>query len=196
MVLLERSVASRDQVGPHLRGTCSQRNMRPLATDSGDLGSESVQLDLQREVLTVQSHRVGRAAVAGESAETIHPTDQQVVEGELDRSEEELGHVQPVSLTSQPAAMGSQFARVSELFGSTLKAPNPLISCLVAVRSMLASAALATLLSVAKTTGLDSAYRIRRRADSMPKATSRRLETKAPWREAEPTTQPQPEELS
>ena len=119
MVLLERGVASRDQVGPHLGGTGAKRNTRLLAADSGDLGSESVQLDLQREVLTVQSHRVGWAAVAGESAETIHETDEQVVEGELERSEEELGHVQPVSLTCRPGAIDGQFGWDFELFGST-----------------------------------------------------------------------------
>ena len=121
MVLLERGVASRDQVGPHLGGTGAKRNTRLLAADSGDLGSESVQLDLQREVLTVQSHRVGWAAVAGESAETIHQTDQQVVEGELNRSEEELGHVQPVSLTCRPGAIDGQFGWDFELFGSTVQ---------------------------------------------------------------------------
>ncbi|MFC1643103.1 hypothetical protein ACFL5O_10550, partial [Myxococcota bacterium] len=59
--------------------------MRPLAADSGDLGSESVQLDLQCKVLTVQSHRVGWAAVPGESAQAIHKTNEPVVEGKLER---------------------------------------------------------------------------------------------------------------
>jgi len=120
MVLLERSVAPGDQVGPHLREACSQRNARSLASDSGDLGSESIQLDLQREVLTVQSHRVGRAAVTGESAQPIYETNEQVVERELERSEEELGHGLAVSLTSRPAATGGQFVGDFELFGSTV----------------------------------------------------------------------------
>ena len=119
MVLLERSVAPGDQVGPHLGGTRPERNTRPLAADSGDLGSESVQLDLQCQVLTVQSHRVGRAAVTRESAQPIYETNEQVVERELERSEEELGHGLPVSLTSRPAATGGQFVGDFELFGST-----------------------------------------------------------------------------
>ena len=121
MGLLERSVAPGDQVGPHLGGTRPERNTRPLAANSGDLGSESIQLDLQREVLTVQSHRVGRAAVAGESAQPIYETNEQVVERELERSEEELGHGLPVSLTSRPAATGGQFVGDFELFGSTVQ---------------------------------------------------------------------------
>ena len=124
MVLLERSVAPGDQVGPHLGGTRPERNTRPLAADSGDLGSESIQLDLQRKVLTVQPHRVWRAAIAGESAETIHETDEQVVEGELERSEEEPGHAQSVSLMSRPGAIDGQFSRDFELFGSTARAPS------------------------------------------------------------------------
>jgi hypothetical protein len=119
MVLLERSVASRDKVGPHLRGTRSERNTRPLAAASGDLGTQSIQLGLQREVLTVQSHRVGRAAVAGESTETIHETDEQVVEAELELSEEDVGHAPHVSLISRPVATDGLFAQDFELFGST-----------------------------------------------------------------------------
>jgi hypothetical protein len=56
----------------------------------GDLGNQSVQLDLQREVLAIQPHRVRRAAVARQSAQSIHETDEQVIEGELERSEQEL----------------------------------------------------------------------------------------------------------
>ncbi|MBN1611764.1 MAG: hypothetical protein JW940_34340, partial [Polyangiaceae bacterium] len=46
----------------------------------------------------------------------------QVVEGELERSEEELGHVQPVSLTCRPGATDGQFGWDFELFGSTAPA--------------------------------------------------------------------------
>jgi hypothetical protein len=104
MMLLKRSAASGDQVGRHLRGARSERNTRLLATDSGDLGDQGVQLDLQREILTVQSHRVGRTAVAGQSTESIHETDEQMVEGELERSEEELGQGSSVLPTSRPVA--------------------------------------------------------------------------------------------
>ena len=119
MVLPERSVAPGDQIGPHLQGACSQRNARSLAADSGDLGSESVQLDLQCQDLTVQPHRVGQAAVTRESAQPIYETNEQVVERELERSEKKLGHGLPVSLTSRPAATGGQFVGDCELFGST-----------------------------------------------------------------------------
>ena len=83
MVLLERSVAPGDQVGPHLGGTRPERNTRPLAANSGDLGSEGIQLDLQRQVFTVQPHRVRRAAVTRKSAQAIHQTNEEVVEGEF-----------------------------------------------------------------------------------------------------------------
>ena len=116
---LERSAAAGDPVDPRLGGACSQRNTRPLVADSGDLGSESIQLDLRLEVLTVPSHRVGRAAVARKPAESIRDTDEPVVEGGLGRAEEELGHAPPVSLTSGPAATDGQSAADSGLLGST-----------------------------------------------------------------------------
>ena len=76
----------------------------------------------RREVLTVQPHPVGRAAVAGEAAQVIYETNEQVAEGEFERPEEEPGHVHPVALTSRPVATGGQFITDLELFGSTVHA--------------------------------------------------------------------------
>ena len=87
--------------------------------DSGDLGNQSVQLDLEREVLTIQPHRVGWAAVAGQSAQSIHQTDEQVVEDELERSEQELGHGLPVSPTSRPVATDGPNVADFAFLGST-----------------------------------------------------------------------------
>ena len=121
-VLLERPVASGDQVRPHLDGPRPQRHASPLATTSGDLRGQGVQLDLEREVLAVEPYRVRRDAGARQSAQAIHDADEQVVEGELQRPEDELCHGSAVSLSGGAATSDRRFCPVFELFGSTPRA--------------------------------------------------------------------------
>ena len=57
--------------------------------------------------------------MARKPAESIHETNEQVAKGELERSEEELGHGLTMWLVNRPVATDGQFAQDFELFGST-----------------------------------------------------------------------------
>ena len=74
-----------------------------LAAESGDLRGKNVHLNLEREVLAIEPHRVRRDAGARQSAQPVYEADEQVVEGELERPENELFHGSMVSLTGGAA---------------------------------------------------------------------------------------------